>query len=295
MRYKSLLLLLALIGFPSQAKSAVSILRTAGDFAVLGASTVTNTGPTTISGDLGVYAGSAITGLGSITLTGTEHPTDAVAQQAQSDNTTAFIGLNAMPFTSDLSGTDLGSFTPAHPLAPGVYKFDSSAQLTGTLTLDAQGLDNAFWVFQIGSTLTTASASAVTIVNLGPNGGSDDGLFFAVGSSATLGTTTSFEGNILALDSITLDHAAIIDNGRALAQTGAVTMDSNTVSIPSPPPNNGPGLSGALKFDDSGHVVPSGPSASVPEPSTLTIFLIIGSMLGMLRLGERLRVRFHPT
>ena len=239
-----------------------SILGTAQSFAVLGASTVTDTGPTTITGNLGVYAGSSITGLGSITITGTVHQTDAVAQQAQADNTTAYNGLANMPFSTNLTGDDLGGLT----LVPGVYHFDSAAQLTGTLTLNAQGNNNAFWVFQIGSALTTASGASVQVINFGSNGGSDDGVFWQVGSSATLGTGTAFEGNILALASITLNTTATVLNGRALAQTGAVTMDTNVISNVCPiggPGNGGPGYSGGLEFNSSGNVVPVPATSSV--------------------------------
>ena len=141
---------------------------------------------------------------------------------------------------------------------PGVYPFTSAAQLTGTLTLNAQGNDNALWVFQIGSTLTTASASAVSMINA-VSMAADDGVYWQVGSSATLGTSTALEGNILALASITLNTSATIENGRALAQTGAVTMDTNVISNVCPAPNNGPGYSGGLEFDSDGNIVPFQP------------------------------------
>jgi type VI secretion system secreted protein VgrG len=272
MKYKYITLsaivaLAALLCSPSSGFAA-SILGTADSFAVLGGSTVTNTGSSTITGNLGVYPGSAITGFPPGTVSGgTIHGPDAVSQQAQSDVTTAYIGLAAMPVTSNLTGQDLGGLT----LTSGVYHFDTSAQLTGTLQLDAQGNDNAFWVFQMGSTLTTASSSVVQVINGSPL----NGVFWQVGSSATLGTSTEFEGNILALASITLNTSATILCGRALAQTGAVTLDSNVISGVCA--NGGTGYNGGLVFDDKGTVVPiGGGQPSVPEPRTL---LLLGSGL----------------
>jgi hypothetical protein len=198
-----------------------TILGSAQSFAVLAAATVTNTGPTTVCGDLGVAPGTAVTGFPPGEVIGDIHSNDAAAVQAQQDTTTAYNALVAETPTADLTGQDLGGLT----LTPGVYSFASSAQLTGTLTLDAQGDPNATFVFQIGSTLTTATGSSVVVIN----GAAPCNAFWQVGSSATLGTGTSFKGNIIALASITLTTGTTV-SGRALARTAAVTLDSNVVS-----------------------------------------------------------------
>lgn len=214
--------LLAVVGLHTSAFAGSALLGTAQSFGVLGGTTVTNTGPTIITGDLGVWPGSAITGFPPGSVIGSIHAADGVAQQAQSDLTAAYNTLAGFAFTQDLTGQDLGGLV----LTPGVYHFSSSAFLTGTLTLDAQGDPNAQFVFQMGSTLITASNSLVQTINNG------DGcnVYWQVGSSATLGTGTDFTGNIVALTSITLTTGASILEGRALARNGAVTMDSNIVS-----------------------------------------------------------------
>lgn len=203
----------------AQAATAPS-LGTASGFAVLAGSTVTSTGATVVSGDLGVSPGTAVTGFLPGVVVGTIHAGDAVAAQAASDATVAYNNLAGQACNTNLSGQDLGGLT----LTPGVYCFSSSAQLTGTLTLDGQGDPNAVFVFQIGSTLTTASGSSVALLN----GANACTTFFQVGSSATLGSGTAFAGNILALASITLTSGASL-SGRALALTGAVSLASNRV------------------------------------------------------------------
>lgn len=197
----------------------------AGSFAVLGGSTVTNTGATAVTGDVGVSPGTAITGFPPGTLTGTLHSNDAVAQGAQTDLTTAYNALAGQACNTSLTGQDLGGLT----LTSAVYCFSTSAQLTGTLTLDAQGDPNAVFIFQIGSTLTTASAASVVVIN----GGSDCNVFWQVGSSATLGTGSQFVGNTLALTSITLTTSAT-SHGSLWARNGAVTMDTNQVGVCAP-------------------------------------------------------------
>ena len=199
-------------------------LGTAQSFAVLGATpNVNNTGPTIVTGDLGVSPALAVVGFPPGTVVGgTIHAGDTVAANAQSDNTTAY-GVLAGEACNTSFGvpTDLAGMT----LVPGVYCFASSASNSGLLILDAQGNANAVWVFKIVSTLITAPGSTVTVIN----SGQACDVFWQVGSSATLGTTTTFVGNILALTSITLQTNANL-SGRALAQTGTVSLDSNSVT-----------------------------------------------------------------
>ncbi|MBA3725358.1 MAG: DUF3494 domain-containing protein [Armatimonadetes bacterium] len=199
------------------------LLGTAESFAVLAGSRVTNTGPTVLFGDLGVWPGTEIKGFPpGIVENGEIHAGDAVAQQAQADVTIAYDVLEGEAFDEKLTGQDLGGMT----LFAGVYHFSSSAFLTGTLTLDAQGDPNARFDFQIGSTLITASGSSVQVIN----SGDACNVYWQVGSSATVGTGTTFAGHILALTSITMETGSTILEGSALARNGAVTLDDNTIA-----------------------------------------------------------------
>ena len=257
MKYLPHLLALSCTFQCMNARGASVLLGTAGDFAVLAGASISNTGSSVISGGhAGTSPGTAITGFppGLVTAPHVIHAADAVALQAQSDLTTAYNTAAGLPVTRNLTGQDLGGMT----LTPGVYFFSTSAQLTGTLTLDFEGNSDAEFVFQIGSTLTTASNSSVFssfAAGVGCN------VFWQIGSSATLGTDTDFKGHILALTSITLNSGASID-GSALARNGSVTLDNNRITN-----------------------VNCG--AVVPESSSAVLFLLGSAMLPARRLSRR--------
>jgi hypothetical protein len=210
-------------------------LGTAANFAILAGSTITNTGTTAINGDVGLSPGTAVTGFPPGVVNGASHLADPIAAAAKLDLTAAFndaagrTGVLTVP-------TELGGTT----LPPGVYNSAAGTfGITGTLTLDAQGNPDAIFIFQAASTLITASNSNVALIN----GAQAKNVFWVVGSSATLGTGTTFRGTILAQASITVTTGATIE-GRALTQTAAVTLDTNAISIvtvipttpPVPPP-----------------------------------------------------------
>jgi len=257
-------LLTAIISAPAQAW-AVPILDTElASFAVLGDESVTNIPTSTVSGNVGVYDGVSITGFNTSpgvavsdpqVTDGLVHTTTALAAEGQSQLTIAITSLGSLgPGT--LLSADLAGLT----IFPGVYTVPAgTSNLTGTVTLDGQGDANAFWTFQLPSTLITSPGSIVNVINTGAGAG----LFWNVGSSATLDTTTFFNGNILAVASITLNNGAIINCGRALADNGSVSMDMNTV--------NSQSCTGILAGSDG---LNSGAQA-VPEPSAV-LFLALG-------------------
>jgi hypothetical protein len=213
----------AVVGAQSAAAQQAPVgLGTADTFAVLAGTTVTNTGPSTISGDLGVSPGSAVVGFPPGTVSnGVIHAADAVALQAQADLTTAYNDAAGRATTATVTA-DLGGQT----LVAGVYT-GGALGLTGALTLDAQGDPNAVFVFQAASTLITASTSTVNLIN----GADPCNVFWLVGSSATLGTNSVFVGTVLALTSVAATTGATVQ-GRLLARNGEVTLDNNVITVP---------------------------------------------------------------
>ncbi|WP_454706614.1 IPTL-CTERM sorting domain-containing protein [Delftia acidovorans] len=239
---------------PSVASAQVA-LGAAEGFAVLAASTVTNTGPTVVNGNIGLSPGTAITGFPPGTVVGGAlHINDGQAMQAKTDLTNAYNSASALPCDATIVA-DLGGQT----LTPGVYCAPASATVTGVLTLDYQGNPNAVYVFKVGSALTAANASSVVAINTG-GATCRSNVNWIVGSSATLGTFSTFAGNILATASVTLNTSAQLA-GRALALNGATTLDTNTITSCS-------------------LASPSGSATSIPTLSEWALILL-SSMMAM--------------
>jgi Ice-binding-like len=242
--------LLSSLLFASSAMAAAASvgLGTAAPFSVLAGSTVTNTGPTTMFGSLGLAPGSSVTGAPHVL--GETHISDAVAIGAKNALTTAYNEAANRP-SNGSAGTDLAG----QVFLPGVRNASSSLLLSsGSVTLNAQGNPAAVFIFQIPSTLITASNTSVSLIN----GAQACNVFWQVGSSATLGTGTSFVGTVMAYASITANTAATI-HGRLLARTGAVTLETNTITN-SNCASSATGEGGGLETS------PTTPGGSAPAP-----------------------------
>ena len=269
-------------------------LGTTSSFAVLAGETITNTGPTTINGDVGLHPGTAFTGQASVTLNGALHLTDAVALQAKNDLVTAYNDAAGRTPVTQIA-TELGGTT----LTPGVYNSASGTfEITGTLTLDAQGDPDGVFVFQTASTLITASGSNVSLIN----GARFCRIFWKVGISATLGTNSHFVGHIFALTSITAATGATVQ-GQLLARNGAVTLDTNTITngiceatpTPTPTPGETPGTPGGTPG------TPGTPGGTIPQTATPwynvllagAVLTLVGAVGLIGAVGWRNRKRFE--
>ncbi len=267
-------------------------LGTAASFVGLAGSTFTNTGSGVYYGDVGVSPGTEVVGFppGEV-RNGAIYAGGAVPMQAQIDAASAYNALDIQPCDTNLTDQDLGGMT----LSPGVYCFNTSAQLTGDLVLDALSDPHAVWVFQTGSTLTTASDSSVRMIN----GGQALNVFWQVGSSATLGTTTRFMGNILADQSISLVTGASLF-GRALALHGAVTMNTNgsppiantavtdlSIVKRANPANAVPGqfITYTLTFSNVGNTLATGVMITDSIPVSVTSASVISSGVAITQTG----------
>ncbi|HWX22136.1 MAG TPA: ice-binding family protein [Candidatus Binatia bacterium] len=218
----SFLVALAIPHRLATAAEAPVALGSAANFGVLAGSTVTSVGNTIVNSDLGLWPGTSVSGFPPGKVTGTMHITDPAAQAAQGDLTIAYNDAAARSTAPVSVANNIGGQT----LAPGLYRSSSSLAISsGDLTLDGQGNPNAVFIFQIASTLVTTSGRQVILIG----GAQSANVFWQVGSSATIGTTSGMKGNILALTSISIQTGATLD-GRALAQNGAVTLDNNAIT-----------------------------------------------------------------
>lgn len=228
---------LVVSGGPAQAAATDIDLGTSGQFAVLAGSGITNTGPTTIAktdpaavtGDVGSFPTASITGTGpgadAITTVGTVRGGDGVVQGAKPALRTAFTNAAAAQPPTALSA-GIGGATSL-PLAAGVYKADVDLLLTGPLVLDGQGDASSVFIFQVGQDMTTASSASISLIN----GAQACHVYWQIGRSATFGTSTAFKGTVMAGTSITANNSATFE-GRLLANDGAVTLDTNTITVP---------------------------------------------------------------
>lgn len=268
------------LGAPAWAQS---ILGSTASYAVMSGSTATINGVNSFNGNLGA---AGVAGAGSMSFV-TGSSVGPMTAQNQTDFTRAYTGLAAMPGAIDLTGKILGNGGVITTLTPGIYRFTSTAQLTGTLTLDAQGQTNAVWVFQVGTTLTTADSSTIVFSNLAANSVTTNGIFWQVGSTTVFGANTSFEGNVLSGTSFTVGSSARINHGRALTGTGqTITLDGNTINFTAADS----GYSGGLAFVGEGNAI-----GAIPEPSTYAFTAgAVGLVAVLIRRCSRAATRNKP-
>jgi len=270
-RFSIIMPILVLPLLPICAHAGTILLGAASSYAVLGEAGVTNTGQSLIFGNVGGSTGTpAVTGF----PPGAVVPPAGVvtgSSTAFSDATAGYNSAQGMSGAVNLTGQTLGVGL-ANNLVGGVYAFSSSVSLNGTLMLDAGGSNSASWIFQIGSTLTTASASGVQIFNAGSSGPFTGSITWVVGSAATLGTTTSFQGTIISQAASVLNTGATIDCGRVVSLAAAVTLDSNVISM-----GNCAALAGSGGTGGTG-----GTGGEAPEPGTIAL-LAMGLLALFLR------------